>query len=49
MYVASLDVNPAELLAACVRLLEKMREHTNASATEKTVIAIPKYMSKLFI
>ena len=47
MYVASLDVNPAKLLAACIRLLEKMRNETNASSTEKSIIAIPKYMSKL--
>ncbi|CDS40891.1 glutamate receptor ionotropic kainate 3 [Echinococcus multilocularis] len=45
VYVASLSINPAELLAACIKLLERMRDETQASATEKTVIAIPKYMT----
>lgn len=48
MYVVSLDINPADLLAACIKLLERMRDETHAAASEKSVVAIPKYMSTLF-
>ncbi|VDM32900.1 unnamed protein product [Hydatigera taeniaeformis] len=47
MHVPSLDLNPADLLAACIKLLERMREQTNASTAEKSVIAIPKYMTAI--
>lgn len=48
VYVTTEDIDPAKILHASIDLLEKMRG-SNASPTEKTIIAMPKYRSKLGI
>ncbi len=44
IYVSSLDIKPSELLAAGIELLDK-----TGPTTGKSIIAVPKYMSKFHI